>query len=209
MYMTHPTYKKFTDVSVCDLADALPRSQFITHPIHPLWQGMPRFAGRAFTVKCPPGDHLMVHVSIYEAQPGDVLVIQADPEFAVCGGNVSAIAQRNGVAGVVVEGVVRDIDEIRELTFPVHALGVCPKPGAKNIYQANGSPVQLQGTTVNTGDIIVADNDGVAVIPAAQAEEALAIAIKRRDKDASQSLDEWQANHKANVDKVVASLTQG
>jgi 4-hydroxy-4-methyl-2-oxoglutarate aldolase len=60
--------------------------------------------------------------------------------------------------------------------------------------------------TVNTGDIIVADNDGVAVIPQARAEEALAIAIKRRDKDASQTLDEWQANHKANVDVIVRNL---
>lgn len=204
--MTHPTYSRFIDVSTCDLADALPRSQFIASPITPLWPDMPRFAGRAYTVKCAPGDHLMVHVAIYEAQPGDVLVIQADPEFAVSGGNVCAIAQRNGITGFVVEGVVRDIDEVRELQFPIHGLGICPKPGAKKVYEPNGAPVQLQGVTVNTGDIIVADNDGVAVIPQARAEEALAIAIKRRDKDASQTLDEWQANHKANVDVIVRNL---
>jgi regulator of RNase E activity RraA len=206
--MTHPTYAKYTQVSTCDLADALPRSQFIASPIKPLWPEMPRFAGRAFTVKCAPGDHLMVHVAIYEAQPGDVLVIQADPEFAVSGGNVCAIAQRNGVTGFVVEGVVRDIDEVREIAFPIHGLGICPKPGAKNVYEPNGQPVELQGVTVHTGDINVADNDGVAVIPQHQADEALVIAVKRRDKDAAQTLDEWQANHRANVDKIVAQLTQ-
>ena len=87
-------------------------------------------------------------------------------------------------------------------------MGICPKPGAKKVYEPNGQAVQLQGVTVNTGDIIVADNDGVAVIPQAQASEALAIAVKRRDKDASQTIDEWQANHKANVDKIVAALTK-
>lgn len=206
--MTHPNYSSFTKVSTCDLADALPREQFMHHRIHALWQGMPRFAGRAFTVKCAPGDHLMVHAAIYAAEPGDVLVIQADTQFAVSGGNVCAIAQGRGITAFVVDGVIRDIDEVTAAQFPVHGMGVCPKPGAKKVFDPLEQPVLVGDVLVHTGDIIVADNDGVAVIPKAQTNTALKIAQQRHAKDASQTLDEWQANHYANVEKILARLTE-
>lgn len=206
--MTHPTYAAFTTVSTCDLADALPRKQFMHHRIHALWQDMPRFAGRAFTVKCAPGDHLMVHAAIYAAAPGDVLVIQADAQFAVSGGNVCAIAQRRGITAFVVDGVIRDIDEVKTAQFPVHGVGVCPKPGAKKVFDPLEQPVTVGDVLVHTGDIIVADNDGVAVIPQAESATALDIAQKRHAKDAGQTLDEWQTAHHANVQAILATLSQ-
>ena len=87
----------FDSVSPCEYADALPRHQFMDYAIKPLWEGIPRIAGPAFTVKCEPGDHLMLHAAIYRASPGDIIVVEADDKFAVAGGNVCAIAQARGI----------------------------------------------------------------------------------------------------------------
>ena len=73
----------FNDVSVCEYADALPREQFMDYAIHSLWTPSPKISGPAFTVKCQPGDHLMLHAAIYRANPGDVIVVEADDQFAV------------------------------------------------------------------------------------------------------------------------------
>lgn len=206
--MTDSYYAEYLSISTCDLADALPRSQFMDYRIHPLWANMPRFAGRAYTVKCAPGDHLMVHKAIYDAQPGDILVVEADNQYAVSGGNVCAIAKQNGIAGFIVDGVVRDIDEVQELQFPIHALGVCPKPGAKKVLTEDLPIVNVGGVVVQAGDIIVADNDGVAVIPADQASQALAIAQARHAKDASQTLSQWRQTHHDNVQAIIHNLTK-
>ena len=150
----------------------------------------------------------MLHAAIYAAQPGDIIVVQANDEYAVSGGNVCAIAKARSITGFVIDGVIRDIDEVVDIKFPVHAIGTCPKPGAKKVYIPLNKPVVCGGVTVNTGDIIVADNDGVAVIPFGQAQESLAKAIKRRDTDASQTLAQWQSKHEQNVNDILAKLTQ-
>lgn len=206
--MTHTLYQDYLTISTCDLADALPRAQFMDYRIHPLWTNMPRVAGRAYTVKCAPGDHLMVHKAIYDALPGDILVVEADDQYAVSGGNVCAIAQQNGIAGFIVDGVVRDIDEVVELQFPIHALGVCPKPGAKKVLTEDLPTVTVGGVTVVAGDIIVADNDGVAVIPQAEAEKALIIAKQRHAKDLEQTLTQWRQNHHDNVQAIIHALAK-
>ena len=79
-----------------------------------------------------PGDNLMLHAAIYRARPGDVIVVEAgDADYAVSGGNVCAVAQRRGITGFVVDGVIRDLAEVREARFPVFARGCIPKPGVK------------------------------------------------------------------------------
>nr|WP_297347465.1 RraA family protein [uncultured Glaciecola sp.] len=206
--MTHPAYNDFAQVSSCDLADALPLHQFMHYSIHPLWPNMPRIAGRAFTAQCGQGDNLMLHAAIYAAQPGDIIVVQADDQYAVSGGNVCAIAKSRGIVAFVIDGVIRDIDEVVDIAFPVHALGTCPKPGAKKVYIPLNQPVVCGRVNVHTGDIIVADNDGVAVIPKNQAQEALAIAIQRRDTDAQQTLVQWQRKHEQNVKSILFKLGQ-
>ncbi|MFT4655514.1 MAG: 4-hydroxy-4-methyl-2-oxoglutarate aldolase [Kangiellaceae bacterium] len=206
--MTHSTYQDFAQVSSCDLADALPRHQFMNYSIHPLWPNMPRIAGRAFTVHCGHGDNLMVHAAIYAAEPGDILVVQANDQYAVSGGNVCAIAKARGITGFVIDGVIRDIDEVADIKFPVHGLGTCPKPGAKKVYLPLNKPVLCGGVKVYTGDIVVADNDGVAIIPKSQARESLATAINRRDTDAKQTLAQWQSKHEQNVQDILLKLTK-
>lgn len=196
----------YAAVSVCDYADALPRKQFMDYQIRCLWDGAPRIAGPAFTVKCEPGDHLMLHAAIYRANPGDIIVVEADDAFAVAGGNVCAIAQRRGIKGFVVDGVIRDGAEVRDMQFPVYAHGVVPKPGAKKQLSPLNQPVTCGGVLVNPGDILIADEEGIAVIPKVEAEDAFAIAKKRADKDAGMTLDEWQAEHSEKVESILAEL---
>jgi len=98
----------FAKLSPTSLADALTRDRVMDIGIRPLWPGMPRLCGTAYTVRCAPGDNLMVHAAIYRAAPGDVIVVEAgDVDYAVAGGNVCAVAQRHGVAGFVVDGLVK------------------------------------------------------------------------------------------------------
>lgn len=199
-------HDKYAQVSVCDYADALPRSQFMNYEIKPLWAGMPRIAGPAFTVYCAPDDHLMLHAAIYRANPGDIIVVQASDQFAVAGGNVCAIAQKRGIKGFVVDGVIRDLAEVREMAFPVYARGVMAKPGAKKCISPLNQPVLCGGVKVDSGDIIVADEEGIAALPKLSADQSLDIAQKRARKDSSMSLDEWQAEHFSKVESCLQKL---
>ena len=182
-------------LSPCDFADALPIEQFVNPAIQSLWAPTPKLVGRAFTVFCPPGDHLMFHAAIYEAQPGDVIVAQGDPQFALAGGNVCAIAQQNGVAGCVVDGCVRDLAEIREMQFPVFARGVIPKPGAKKQLGTLRGPIVCGGVTVKHGDYVIADEEGIAIIPQNIVEQAIDKAAARNYKDANTPLEQWREQH--------------
>jgi regulator of RNase E activity RraA len=172
--------------------------------IRPLWPGMPRVAGPAYTVRCPPGDNLMVHAAIYRAAPGNVIVVEAgDVDHAVAGGNVCAVAQRRGVAALVVDGVIRDVAEARERGFPVLARGVIPIPGAKDVLGALGGPVRIGGVEVRPGDVVVGDEEGVVVVPAARAAAVLEAARARADKDAATTLDAWETAHRARIEETL------
>ena len=200
--MTDIDIAKFAALSPTDYADGLPRKQFMDYGIKGLWPNMPRLTGLAYTVQLPAGDNLMLHKAIYDAPKGSVIVVNAGAEeFAVAGGNVCAIAQRNGVAGFVIDGVIRDIAEIREMQFPVFARGVIPVPGIKREIMPLNPPVNCGGAIVRTGDIIVADEEGIAAIPVEQAEEVYVKAKKRADSDGGMTLDEWQAKHHKGVMK--------
>lgn len=182
----------------------LGRERFMDPGIRPLWAGA-RLAGPAFTVRCAPNDNLMLHAAIYRAEPGSVIVVQSgDLDYALAGGNVCAIAHRRGIAGFVLDGLIRDIGEIRELGFPVFGRGVIPKPGGKSAVSPFNGPVSCAGVTVHPGDLVLADEDGVAVVPARQAESVLADARALLAKEASQSLDDWEAEHRARVEKLLA-----
>src|SRR3954462_11375056 len=96
----------FTHVPSTTLADLLGRAQVMDIGIRPLWNS-PRVAGPAYTVRCEPGDNLMLHAAIYRAEPGSVIVVESgDMGYALAGGNVCAVAQRRGVAAFVVDGVI-------------------------------------------------------------------------------------------------------
>jgi hypothetical protein len=115
----------------------LKRENVMDMGIRPLWSGTPRVAGPAYTVRCSPGDNLMLHAAIYRAPPGSIIVVEAgDVDYAVAGGNVCAVAQKHGISAFVVDGVIRDLAEARENRFPVFARGVIPVPGGKEVIEA-------------------------------------------------------------------------
>jgi 4-hydroxy-4-methyl-2-oxoglutarate aldolase len=193
-----------TDLSPTTLADVLGRTQVMDIGIRPLWAPVPRVAGPAFTVRCPPGDNLMLHAAIYRAAPGDVVVVESgDLDYALAGGNVCAVAQRNGIAGFVLDGLIRDVAEVRELGFPVFARGVIPVPGGKRAVLPLDVPVRCGGVPVRPGDLVVADEEGVVVVPAERAAEALAEAEAKRARDDAQSLDDWERAHRARIDELL------
>ncbi len=196
---------KYIDFSPTAYADGLGREQFMDIGLREIWPQIPRIAGPAYTARCAPGDNLMLHAAIYRAQPGDVIVVEAgDSDYAMCGGNVCAIAQKRGIAGFVIDGAVRDISEIRAARFPVFARGCIPIPGVKETLGSLCVPVVCGGVRVSPGDIIVADEEGIAVVPTAQKEEIWQIAKSRTEKDAAQSLEDWAIAHQRKVEKILA-----
>lgn len=149
----------------------------------------------------------MLHAAIYRAEPGSIIVVQAgDVDYAMAGGNVCAIAQQRGIAGFIIDGVIRDGAEVRETEFPVYCRGVVPIPGKKQKLGTLNQPIICGGVTVNPGDVVVADDEGIAVIPAAQQETIWEIAKLRTDKDEAQSLAEWKANHQAKIEQTLQEL---
>jgi regulator of RNase E activity RraA len=194
----------FRTISPTVLADVLSREQVMNIGIRPLWSSMPRVAGPAFTVRCPPGDNLMLHAAIYRAEPGSVIVVESgDVDYAVAGGNVCAVAQRRGIAAFVIDGVIRDLGEVRELGFPVFARGVIPFPGAKAQVQPLNGQVWCGGVSVSGGDMVVADEEGIVVTPAGRQEQVLRDAQARQASEADESIDAWEQAHRARVDQIL------
>jgi len=154
----------------------------------------PSLCGPAFTVKVPEGDNLMLHKAMDLAEPGDVLVVDAggDPHRAVFGDLIVTYCRKRGIAGIVVDGAIRDRKTIGALTdFPVYATGVCPNGPWKNGPGEIGFPVTCGGVIVRPGDIIVGDLDGVIVVPLAEADAVAAATDKIL----------------ANEEKIVAEIT--
>jgi len=199
-------YSPFRDLSPTTLADVLTRDQVMDSGIRPLWEGMPRVAGPAYTVLCAPGDNLMLHAAIYRAAPGSVIVVEAgDLDYAVAGGNVCRVAQKRGIAGFVVDGMMRDAAEARKIGFPVFARGVIPIPGGKDVVTELNSLIRCGGVLVEPSDAVVADEEGIVVVPAARLAIVLESAQARAAKDAAVTLEEWEAAHHARIEAILQS----
>jgi regulator of RNase E activity RraA len=200
------THGTFQDVPTTTLADLLGREQVMDIGIRPLWAA-PRIAGPAYTVTCVPGDNLMLHAAIHRAEPGSVIVVESgDLDHALAGGNVCAVAQRRGIAGFVVDGVIRDLAEVREAGFPVYARGVIPIPGTKKTLGPRGGPARVGGVLVRPGDLVGADEEGVVVTPAGRAGDILSRARAKLAEEADETLDAWEANHRARIDQALGDL---
>ncbi|GIF65939.1 methyltransferase [Asanoa ishikariensis] len=199
-----PFLNDFATVPTTTFADLLDRSQVMDFGVRPLWAPMPRFAGPAYPVRCPPGDNLMLHAAIYRAPAGSVVVVETgDVDYAVAGGNVCAVAHRRGIAGFVVDGVIRDLAEVREMGFPVFARGVIPKPGTKAAVTPLDEPARCGGVLVHPGDLVVADEEGVVVIPHDHRTTVLEGARAKLAAEAEETLDEWEAAHHARIDAIL------
>ena len=197
----------FAKLAPTTYADVITRDRVMDPAIRPLWQPMPRVAGPAYPVACPAGDNLMLHIAIHRAPAGSVIVCAAgDSNWAMAGGNVCAYAQQRGIAAFVVDGLIRDLGETRANKFPVFARGVIPIPGVRKTAGLINVPVVCGGVVVAPGDIVVADEEGIVVLPKAQADAMLAKAQARADKDEKTSLEDWVKAHKERIDEAVRTL---
>lgn len=147
--------------------------------------------GTAFTVEVRPGDNLMIHAALILARPGDVLVIdgKASATSALMGELMCAHAQKAGLAGVVIDGAVRDVDALRNGSLPVYACAVNANGPTRTQGGRIGYPVSVGGVTVEPGDLIVGDDDGVVVVSKHEAPTVLEAARRKIDTEAQRMRD--------------------
>jgi 4-hydroxy-4-methyl-2-oxoglutarate aldolase len=153
----------------------------------PLIQIVPgsRAAGPARTVRCGQDDNLMVHAAVAEAQPGEVLVLTM-PEpapVALVGELLATQAKGRGVAAMLVDAAVRDVEELRELGLPIWARHVRVRGADKRAPGTIGEPVEVAGATIRQGDVVVLDTDGAVVVERERVEEVLAAALEREERE--------------------------
>jgi regulator of RNase E activity RraA len=140
-----------------------------------------KVAGTAFTVEVRPGDNLMIHAAMSLAKPGDVIVVdgKGDQTAALMGTIMFTACKQLGIAGVVVDGAVRDSLETEELGFPVFSVGTNPNGPTKLVPGRIGHPITVGGVTVHAGDFILGDADGVVVVERDKIESLLPLAAKK------------------------------
>lgn len=145
-----------------------------------------RLAAPALTVEMRPGDNLMLHYALLKARPGEVLVVDAKGfvEAGPWGDVLTAMAQKIGVAGLVINGAVRDAQAIVDAGFPVWCRGLSIKGTAKNQPGRVNVPISIGDVLIHAGDIVVADRDGIAIVPADRLDAVLAAALEREHKEA-------------------------
>lgn len=148
-------------------------------------------AGPAFTVELKPGDNLMLHAAIALAKPGDVLVVdgKGNTSCALIGGLMVNTCKVLGLGGIVIDGAVRDLVELRELGFPVFARGANPNGPSKLVPGRINWPISAGGVAISPGDLVVADDDGVVVVERERAAALLPLADKKV-ADENQRLDD-------------------
>lgn len=148
--------------------------------------GGPHVVGPALTVQSAARDNLAPYAALRYAQPGDVLVIATGNYLggSVAGDILAAMAKNAGIAAIVTDGLVRDIEGLREVGLPIFARGLSPNSPGKTGPGSVGLPVSLGGEVVTPGDLVLADEDGVVVVPREQAETVLAAIEGVRAKEA-------------------------
>ena len=152
--------------------------------IRPVWAGA-SIAGPAYPLECSPGDNLAIHIAMEKAPRGSILVVSTGGFVAGYWGEVLTVAaEAAGIAGLVIDGGVRDIAALTSRRFAAFTRGISMRGTIKASAPSVGPPISFTGTPVAAGDLVVADDDGVLVIPAAHVERTLADGQVRADKEA-------------------------
>jgi 4-hydroxy-4-methyl-2-oxoglutarate aldolase len=144
-----------------------------------------KVAGPARTVRCGQDDNLMVHAVMAEAQPGEILVLTMPKPrpVALVGDLLATQARERGVAAILIDASVRDLEELQEMGLPIWARWVRVKGAGKDLMGATGEPVEVGGATIRSGDAVVLDADGVAVVAAERVEEVLEASRQRAERE--------------------------
>jgi 4-hydroxy-4-methyl-2-oxoglutarate aldolase len=169
---------------VATVHEALGRTGYLGPGIRPVHLGS-RIGGTAVTVLCWPGDNLMVHAAVEQCRPGDILVVTSTSPSAdgAFGELLATSLQRSGVRGLVTSGGVRDVAELHEMGFPAFSAAISAQGTVKATPGAVNIPIAIAGQRICPGDAIVADDDGVVVVPRADVADTLAAARERAEKE--------------------------
>ncbi|MEH7375716.1 RraA family protein [Neobacillus drentensis] len=183
--------QEFENVVTPHISDNLNRMHAIASELRP-YHKEGKLVGTAVTVKTRPGDNLMVHKAIDLAEPGDVIVVDAGGDLtnAIVGEIMQKLAIKKGIAGFIIDGAIRDTGAIRSETFPVYARGVTHRGPYKDGPGEINTPISVGGMVVHPGDIIVGDEDGLAVVPLEHAVELLKLIKQQqiREEDILRSI---------------------
>ncbi len=151
--------------------------------IKPVWAGA-GLCGPAFTIRCHPGDNLAIHRALEQVPPGEVLVVQAGGHLAGYWGEILTVAaQVRGVAGLVIDGGLRDVDALQRLRFPAFARGAAVFRTVKFEPGDLAVPLVVAGVIVEPGDLVLGDADGVLSVPRARIPSVLEAARRRADRE--------------------------
>ncbi len=173
------------ELSTPNLGDVMNRTQCMSAGIRPFGKPGVKLAGPAFTVKTRAGDNLMLHKALDLARPGDVIVADAggDMSQSLLGELMARYALTLGLAGIVIDGPIRDVAGLSQLELPIYARGATPGGPYKDGPGEIGFSVTCGGVIVKPGDIIVGDEDGIAVIPREEAESIIKSAQVHHQKE--------------------------
>lgn len=158
---------------------------FLDPRLRPAWPGA-TVLGTALPVRTAPGDNLPLHLAVAQAQPGDVLVVDAGGvPHGYWGEVLTVAAQVRGIRGLVIDGGVRDTHRLEALGFGVFSSWIALAGTTKDDPGTVGAPIPFGGVTVARGDLVVGDSDGVVVLPAGRLDDILAAARERTRKEAA------------------------
>jgi 4-hydroxy-4-methyl-2-oxoglutarate aldolase len=169
---------------VPNIGDVMERFRIMDPSIKPIASGM-RVAGAAITVMVRPADNLMLHKAVELAAEGDVIVVDtgANTNNAVWGELMTLAALKKGIRGLIVDGAVRDPEEIKQTSFPVFARSMTGRGGYKDGPGEINFPISCGGVVVQPGDIVIGDENGVVVVPIDCAEEVLRLVNKKAESE--------------------------
>lgn len=181
------TVARFRELPVANISDSMWRMTAGGARLRPMHAGG-ALAGPALTVKTRPGDNLMIHKALDIAEDGDVVVVDGGGEVtnALIGEMMVAHAQKRGIAGLVLNGAIRDYDSIHAGSYPVFAAGVTHRGPYKDGPGEINVPIAIDGMVIEPGDLIVGDGDGLLCIPFGQTEEIYRAAKAKNDAENKQ-----------------------